>query len=451
MGRYFGTDGYRGEAGASPSGKDAYKIGAFFGAWCTANSEKKPRILVGKDTRLSSDMLESAIGAGLMSAGTDAYFLGVATTPALAFLVKKCGFDGGVMISASHNVYSDNGIKLFSPSGEKISDAICDKIEDYIDGVGELEVVNLSVARGEKIGRASSFSADEYEKFLIRSAKCRFDGLKIALDCANGSTSGIAERVFKALGADVCSENSFPDGTNINRDCGSTHIESLCKMMQNGNFDAGFAFDGDGDRCIAADRWGRVLDGDALMLLLAKYMTRCGELSGGAIVATVMSNLGLHASLDKEGISCIGSAVGDRFVWENMQKYDIDLGGEQSGHIIIRPYLHTGDGILTAIKSLEASRLLGETFEEARDAIKVFPQTLLNVKVRDKKITEAPLVTETVDKIREKLSGRGRVLLRPSGTEPIIRIMVEVQGEDECREYAEQIEAAIRRAEEEIL
>ncbi len=448
MGRYFGTDGYRGEAGGAPSGRDAYKIGAFFGAWCKSESKKKPRILVGKDTRLSSDMLENAVGAGIMSAGADVYFSGVVTTPALAFLVKRGGFDGGVMISASHNVYSDNGIKLFSSGGEKPSDAICDKIEDYIDGCGELREVDLSTARGEEIGRADNFCSDEYEKFLIDSAKCRFDGMKIALDCANGSTSGAAERVFRSLGASIYAINDAPDGVNINRECGSTHIGAICDAVKNGDFDGGFAFDGDGDRCIAVDREGRVLCGDGLMLLLAKYMAKRGELTHGAIAVTVMSNLGLHAALERENIRCVQCAVGDRFVWENMQKYGLALGGEQSGHVIIRPHLNTGDGILTAIKTLEAVSFFGVTLEDARKDLVLFPQELLNVRVRDKGVIDAPSVMRTAEDLRTALAGNGRLVLRPSGTEQMVRIMVEAQSEQECRAFAEKMKSAILQAEE---
>jgi phosphoglucosamine mutase len=389
-------------------------------------------------------MLECALAAGLMSSGASVCLSGVVTTPELAFLIKEEGFFGGAMISASHNVYSDNGIKLFSFGGEKLCDTISDKIEDYIDGIlGE----DIPACTGDKIGRILDFSSDKYENFLKNASDAPLDGMNIALDCANGSTYRIAKRVFSSLGAHVKEISCTPDGKNINFGCGSTHIEALSSFVRKGNFDVGFAFDGDGDRCIAVDPLGRELCGDRMMYLLARYFSSRNELPKDAIAVTVMSNLGLHLALEREKIRCVQCPVGDRYVWENMQKYNLYLGGEQSGHVILRKYLHTGDGILTAIKALNAARYLGLGFSELYDCVPLLGQVLLNVRVKDKGVAHCSSVQRELENIRVKLSGRGRVILRPSGTEQIIRVMVEAENKDECRNYAEKIAEIIRCSE----
>lgn len=434
MGRYFGTDGFRGEVNKVLTVEDAYKIGRYLG-WYYGKNPKEPgkcRVVIGKDPRRSSYMLEDALCAGLNTSGADVYLLHVTTTPSVSYMVRADDFDCGIMISASHNPYYDNGIKVINGNGEKLEEDVIAGIEDYIDNPTE-----LPRATRDDIGQAISYDAgrNRYIGYLISLATHSFKGKKIALDCANGSSSMIAKSVFDALGAQTHVIHADPDGTNINRDCGSTHIEKLCWYVQEHNCDVGFAFDGDADRCIAVDEHGEVVDGDKILYICGKYMKEKGDLYNTTVVTTIMSNLGLYKALDKEGINYEKTAVGDKYVYENMQQNGNCLGGEQSGHVIFSKHATTGDGIVTAIKVMEVVMSKKLPLSKLAEGMKKYPQVLKNVPVTDKDaVINNDAVKEAVSKVEKRLGDDGRILLRPSGTEPVIRVMVEADTEDTCKE-----------------
>lgn len=443
MGKYFGTDGFRGEAGVVLTAEHAYKVGRFLGAFSKKVHDGRARVVIGKDTRRSSYMLEYAIAAGLSASGADAYILHVTTTPGVSYVTSSDAFDFGVMISASHNPFYDNGIKIVNHRGEKIDDKVIDDIEAYIDGkVGE-----IPYATGSDVGEIVDYYAgrNRYIGFLISLSRHSFKNYKVGIDAANGGAWMIAKSVFDALGAKTSVINAEPDGVNINVASGSTHIEALVRHVKENRLDIGFAFDGDADRCIAVDERGEVVNGDHILYILANSMRRSGELKNNTVVTTVMSNLGLYRAFDEAGINYEQTSVGDRFVYENMQKNSYALGGEQSGHIIISKYATTGDGIITAIKLMEAVIDSKTSLNVLASPVKMLPQITLNVKVEDKAATvNNERVLSVVRLVEEKLGRHGRILLRESGTEPIVRVMVEAERETDCREYCEYIASVIR-------
>ncbi len=429
MGKYFGTDGFRGEANIDLTAKHAFSIGLFLGWYYSANSKHKhtsdyrARIVVGKDTRRSSYMYENALCAGITAAGADAYLLHVTTTPSVAYVARTESFDCGVMITASHNPFHDNGIKLINGSGEKMPDDVIDEVEAYLDGDWE-----VPLATGANIGSVIDHAAgrNRYVGYLISLATTSYKGYKIGLDCSNGSTWQIAKSVFDALGATTYVINNRPDGLNVNLNCGSTHIEGLQQYVRENNLDIGFAFDGDADRCLAVDENGKLVNGDGIMYVCAKYMKERGGLGNSKLVTTVMSNLGLYKALDELGIGYEQTAVGDKYVYENMAENGHLIGGEQSGHIIFKKYATTGDGLLKAIKVMECVTESKSTLSELVAGMSTYPQVLKNVVVTDKDETLSdPAVLASVKTAEEKLGERGRVLLRKSGTEPVLRIMAE--------------------------
>ncbi len=436
MGKYFGTDGFRGEANVTLNVEHAYKVGRYLG-WYFGR-EHKARVVIGKDTRRSSYMFEYALVAGLTASGADAYLLHVTTTPSLSYVVRTEEFDCGIMISASHNPFYDNGIKLINRAGMKMEAEVENKIEEYIDGI----TPEIPFAVRENIGRTVDFAAgrNRYIGYLISIATRSFKDKTVALDCSNGSASAIAKNVFDALGAKTLVINNEPDGTNINTDCGSTHIEVLADFVKNHEVDAGFAYDGDADRCIAVDEKGNIIDGDGIMYVCGTYMKEHGQLANDTVVTTVMSNIGLYRALEEKGIKTEQTAVGDKYVCENMMKNGHCLGGEQSGHIIFSKHATTGDGILTSLKMMEAMIEKKQSFSELTRELRIFPQILINVKVQDKKqAMEDAEVLAAADKVSEELEGNGRILLRPSGTENLVRVMVEAETDEICREMAERV------------
>jgi phosphoglucosamine mutase len=446
--KYFGTDGFRGEAGNTLTAEHAFKIGRFLGWYYSANSEKSPKIAIGKDTRRSSYMLEYAVASGICSSGADAYMLHVTTTPSVSYVVNHEDFDCGIMISASHNKFSDNGIKLVNSSGEKMEEETLELIELYLDG--EYEALGLDgdipYQNGEKIGRIIDFSEgrNRYVGYLISLSLYSYKGFRVALDCANGASWAIAKSVFDALGASTFTLATSPDGTNINKLCGSTDTSHLRRFVIENRCDIGFAFDGDADRCIAVDENGREVDGDKLLYVLALEARRRGELVNDTVVTTVMSNYGLYAALEREGIKQETTSVGDKYVWENMVKTGNSLGGESSGHIIFKKYATTGDGILTAIKTMEAVISAKSTLSLLTAPVQLLAQKTVNVQVSDKDaVMNNDRVKQAVEKISADLEGHGRVLLRKSGTEPVIRIMTESETDAICIESCEYIRKAI--------
>ena len=445
MGKYFGTDGFRGEAGVVLTADHAYRIGRVLGVYYKRMGISRPRAVIGKDTRRSSYMLEYAIASGLAASGADAHILHVITTPGVSYVTASDGFDFGIMISASHNPYTDNGIKIVSGRGEKIDDEVIEALESLMDSKEE-----LPYATGEDIGKIVDYYAgrNRYIGYLISLSGYSFRELNIGLDASNGGAWMIARAVFEALGAKVRLIGAEPDGLNINLGVGSTHPEALAEIVKNEGLDMGFAFDGDADRCIAIDERGEIVNGDHILYILATAMRRRGELAGDTVVTTVMSNLGLYRALDAVGMRYETTAVGDRFVYENMKKNRYSLGGEQSGHIIISKYATTGDGILTAIKLAEAVITSKLPMSELASPVKMLPQVMINLRVKDKKAAlGAPEVKEAVKTAEDRLAGRGRILLRESGTEPVVRVMVEADTREECREVAEGIADIIRRNE----
>ena len=438
MSKYFGTDGFRGEANRTLTAEHAYRIGRFLGYEFGEGAQ----VAIGKDTRRSSYMLEYALAAGLAASGADALLLHVTTTPSVSYMVRSEHLDGGVMISASHNPYYDNGIKLLNRNGEKMEEETLLQIEDYLDGtMGE-----LPFARRENIGRTVDFSMgrNRYIGYLISLATRSYKGKKIGLDCANGSAWMIAKSVFDALGAETHVIHNQPDGFNINRGCGSTHMEDLQRLVVEQGLDVGFAFDGDADRCLCVDEKGQVVDGDKILYIYGRYLKERGKLYGNKIVTTVMSNLGLFKALDRTGIEYEKTAVGDKYVYECMNEHGYRLGGEQSGHIIFKKYATTGDGILTAIKLMEVLLEKKESMSRLAGEVEIYPQMLKNLPVTDKKaVMEDGRVREAVSQAERELGEDGRILVRESGTEPVIRVMAEAQSEEVCRLYVEKVSAVI--------
>ncbi len=438
MGKYFGTDGFRGEANVNLTADHAYKIGRFLGWYYNkmredAGDKSPARILIGKDTRRSSYMFEYTLVGGLVASGADAYLLHVTTTPCVSYITKVDSFDCGIMISASHNPYYDNGIKLINSKGEKTDESVTDIIEKYLDG--EFEIPSLPFARRDKIGRTVDYVAgrNRYIGYLISLGLYSFRGIKVGLDCANGSSWNIAKAVFDALGATTYVINAEPDGININRDAGSTHIEGLQRLVREKGLDVGFAFDGDADRCLCVDENGNVVNGDGILYIFGKYMKDKGLFSNSTVVTTVMSNFGLYKAFESLGIDYAKTDVGDRFVYEYMSKHGCRLGGEQSGHIIFSKYATTGDGILTSLKMMEVMLSEKKKFSELCEGFTPYPQLLVNVRVSDKPAVRADAdVTEAIGKAEGRLGTEGRILVRESGTEPVIRVMAEAKSEELC-------------------
>ena len=439
MGKYFGTDGFRGEANVTLTVEHAYKVGRFLGWYYGQKTPgEKCRIVIGKDTRRSSYMFEYSLVAGLTASGADVYLLHVTTTPSVSYVVRTEDFHCGIMISASHNPYYDNGIKVINEKGEKLEESVIEKIESYLDG----ESGEIPFATKENIGRTVDFAAgrNRYIGYLISIATRSFKNKKVGLDCANGSASAIAKNVFDALGAETYVINNEPNGLNINTDCGSTHIHVLQDFVKKNHLDVGFAYDGDADRCIAVDENGEVVDGDRIMYVCGKYMKEQGSLVNNTIVTTIMSNFGLYKALDREGIAYEKTAVGDKYVYENMSVNGHCLGGEQSGHIIFSKNATTGDGILTSLKVMEAMLEKKQSLGKLASEVEIFPQVLKNVKVKDKKAAQDDAAVQAeVAKVTESLGDDGRILLRQSGTEPVVRVMVEAPSLEICEKYVDQV------------
>ena len=439
MGKYFGTDGFRGEANVTLTVEHAFQVGRFLGWYYgEKNKPERCRVVIGKDTRRSSYMFEYSLVAGLTASGAYVYLLHVTTTPSVSYVVRTEGFHCGIMISASHNPFYDNGIKVINEKGEKLEEDVISQIEDYLDG----KTGPLPLAVKEKIGRTVDFAAgrNRYIGYLISIATRSFKNKKVALDCANGSASAIAKNVFDALGAETHVIHNEPNGLNINLNCGSTHIEELQKYVVEEGCDVGFAYDGDADRCIAVDETGRVIDGDAILYICGTYMKEQGSLFHNTVVTTVMSNLGLYKALEKEGISYVQTAVGDKYVYENMAATGHCLGGEQSGHIIFSKHATTGDGILTSLKVMEVMLEKKESLSKLAAPLTVYPQVLKNVRVKDKQAAQDDAaVQEAAKKVAESLGNEGRILLRQSGTEPLVRVMVEAKDLETCQSCVDQV------------
>ena len=456
MGKYFGTDGFRGEANVKLTADHAFKVGRFLGWYYTQlkrrnGSDEPAKIVIGKDTRRSSYMFEYSLVGGLVASGADAYLLHVTTTPSVAYVVRTESFDCGIMISASHNPYYDNGIKLINGYGEKMDESVIALVEAYLDGHLEAFGQNweeLPLAKRDQIGRTVDYVAgrNRYIGYLISLGMYSFKGVKVGLDCANGSSWNIAKNVFDALGAKTYVINAEPDGYNINTNAGSTHIEVLRKYVLDNGLDVGFAYDGDADRCLCVDEKGNVITGDHILYISGKYMKERGKLMGNTVVTTVMSNFGLYKALDELDIGYAKTAVGDKYVYEYMMKNNCRLGGEQSGHIIFSKYASTGDGILTSLKMMEVMMAKKKTMSQLCDGLTIYPQVLKNVRVADKAVAQAdPDVQAAVNEIAAKLGDTGRILVRESGTEPVVRVMVEAATEEICQEYVDFVVDAIKR------
>ena len=445
MGKYFGTDGFRGEANVTLTVEDAYKVGRFLG-WYYGQKTKadRCRVVIGKDTRRSSYMFEYSLVSGLTASGADVYLLHVTTTPSVSYVVRTEEFDCGIMISASHNPYYDNGIKVINGRGEKLEEETIEKIESYLDG----EMGEIPFAKRDAIGRTVDYAAgrNRYIGYLISLATRSFKNMRVGLDCANGSASAIAKNVFDALGAETHVINNTPDGLNINTNCGSTHIEGLQKYVVENHLDVGFAYDGDADRCLAVDSEGKLVDGDKILYVCGKYMKEQGTLVNNTVVTTVMSNFGLYKAFEREGISYEKTAVGDKYVYENMSQNGHCLGGEQSGHIIFSKHATTGDGILTSLKLMEVILEKKETLAKLADEVQIYPQVLKNVRVKDKEAAQADRdVQAEVQTVSDALGDTGRILVRPSGTEPLIRVMVEAPTDEICGKYVAQVVEMIEK------
>ena len=456
MGKYFGTDGFRGEANVNLTADHAFKVGRFLGWYYSqlkrrSGSDAPARIVIGKDTRRSSYMFEYSLVGGLVASGADAYLLHVTTTPSVAYVVRTDGFDCGIMISASHNPFYDNGIKLINGSGEKMDESVISLIEAYIDG--ELVAFDrrweeLPLARKEQIGRTVDYVSgrNRYIGYLISLGMYSFKGMKVGLDCANGSSWNIAKSVFDALGAKTYVINADPDGYNINTNAGSTHIEVLQKFVLENGLDVGFAYDGDADRCLCVDENGNIVTGDHILYICGKYMKECGTLLGNTVVTTVMSNFGLYKAFDDLGIEYAKTKVGDKYVYEYMMMNGCRIGGEQSGHIIFSKHASTGDGILTSLMVMEVMKAKKKTLGELCKDLVIYPQVLKNVKVADKAAAQAdPDVQAAVAEVAAKLGDTGRILVRESGTEPKIRVMVEAESDTVCQECVDYVVDVIRR------
>ena len=450
MGKYFGTDGFRGEANVTLTADHAFKVGRFLGWYYgelkrQEGSEEPPRVVIGKDTRRSSYMFEYSLIAGLTASGADAHMLHVTTTPSVAYVTRIDSFDCGIMISASHNPYYDNGIKLLNGFGEKMEEEVITLVEAYLDG--KLEVFGkrwkeLPYSKREKVGCTVDYVAgrNRYIGYLISLGLFSFKGIKIGLDCANGAAWNIAKSVFDALGAKTYVINAEPDGTNINRDSGSTHMEALQKHVVENGLDVGFAYDGDADRCLCVDEKGQIINGDHILYIMSQYMKERGQLENNTVVTTVMSNFGLYKALDEKGINYAKTAVGDKYVYEYMAANGCRLGGEQSGHIIISKYATTGDGILTSLKLMEVMLAKKKKMSQLTEGLTIYPQVLKNVRVKSKpEAQNDPEVQAAVRAVTEQLGSSGRILVRESGTEPVIRVMVEAPSKALCQEYVEQV------------
>lgn len=436
MGKYFGTDGFRGEANVKLTVEHAFKVGRYLGWYF--GQDHKARIVIGKDTRRSSYMFEYALAAGLTASGADAYLLHVTTTPSVSYVTRTEDFDCGIMISASHNPYYDNGIKLINSKGHKIEAEVEERIEAYIDG----ETEELPLAQRENIGRTIDYAAgrNRYIGHLISLATRSFKEMRVGLDCSNGSASSIAKSVFDALGAKTYVINNVPNGTNINTECGSTHIHVLQEYVRENKLDVGFAYDGDADRCIAVDENGNVVDGDLILYVCGKYLKERGQLNGDTIVTTIMSNLGLYKACDKIGMKYEKTKVGDKYVYENMVQNNFMLGGEQSGHVIFAKHATTGDGILTSLMIMEVIMETKQTLGKLAEEVTIYPQLLKNVRVVDKKTArENPEVVKAIEAVTEALGENGRILVRESGTEPVIRVMVEAETQEICEKYVDEV------------
>lgn len=439
MGKYFGTDGFRGEANVDLTVEHAYKVGRFLGwHYGQKSPDNRCQVVIGKDTRRSSYMFEYSLVAGLTASGADVYLLHVTTTPSVSYVVRTEEFNCGIMISASHNPFYDNGIKVINEKGEKLEESVITEIERYLDG----ELGEIPLARKADIGRTVDFAAgrNRYIGYLISIATRSFKNVKVGLDCANGSASAIAKNVFDALGAETHVINNDPDGLNINTNCGSTHIHVLQDYVKAHHLDVGFAYDGDADRCIAVDGDGNVVDGDAILYICGKYMKEQGTLFNKTVVTTIMSNFGLYKAFDREGISYEKTAVGDKYVYENMAANGNCLGGEQSGHIIFSKHATTGDGILTSLKVMEVMLEKKQSLAKLVSELEIFPQVLKNVKVKDKAAAQDDAdVKAAVAAVAEALGADGRILLRQSGTEPVVRVMVEASSLETCEAYVNQV------------
>lgn len=441
MGKYFGTDGFRGEANIDLTVEHAYKVGRYLGWYFSRESQAN--IVIGKDTRRSSYMFEYALVAGITASGANASLMHVTTTPSVSYITRTDGFDCGIMISASHNPYYDNGIKILDSNGHKMSSDIEDKIEDYIDGLIE----ELPLAQREHVGAASDYSVgrNRYIGYLLSIPTRAFKNIRVGLDCSNGSSSDIAKAVFDALGAKTYVINNNPNGFNINRNCGSTHIEVLQEYVRKNGLDVGFAYDGDADRCIAVDEFGRVVDGDGILYVCGKFAKSHGELENDTVVTTIMSNLGLYKAFDELDIRYEKTAVGDKYVNENMVTNGHVLGGEQSGHIIFSKHATTGDGILTSLKVMEAMIESKKTLAQLTENLKIYPQLMKNVRVTDKKAAqEHPALQAIIKEVGDELGSNGRVLVRESGTEPLIRVMVEAATDEICKKNVDKIVDVIK-------
>ena len=437
MGKYFGTDGFRGEANVNLTYEHAMKIGRFLGWYYGKNQNKKAKIVIGKDTRRSSYMFEYSLVSGLVASGADAYIMHVTTTPSVSYITRTDKFDCGIMISASHNPYYDNGIKLFNYNGEKMDEEVLNEVERYIDD--EFEV---PLALKEDIGKTVDYVSgrNRYMGYLISMGKYSFNGKKVGLDCANGAAWSIAKGVFDALGAQTYVINNNPDGFNINTNCGSTHIEGLQKYVVENKLDVGFAFDGDADRCLCVDEKGNVVTGDHILYIYGLYMKERGKLINNKVVTTVMSNFGLYKALDKIDVDYEKTKVGDKYVYENMVEQGNRIGGEQSGHIIFSKYATTGDGILTALKLMEVMLAKEKPMSELAAPVVFYPQVLKNVRVKSKpEAQNDPDVQAAVTKVAKALGNNGRILVRESGTEPLIRVMVEAGTHEECEKYVDDV------------
>ena len=455
MGKYFGTDGFRGEANVNLTADHAYKIGRFLG-WYYGEIKRQrgidsnAKIVIGKDTRRSSYMFEYSLVGGLVASGADAYLLHVTTTPSVAYVARIDDFDCGIVISASHNPYYDNGIKLINNHGEKMDEETIKLVEDYLDG--DLNLFDkhwdeLPFAHKDKIGCTVDYVSgrNRYIGYLISLGVYSFKGKKVALDCANGSSWNIAKSVFDALGAKTLVINNQPDGFNINTNAGSTHIEGLQRFVVENQCDVGFAYDGDADRCLCVDEKGNVVNGDQILYIYGKYMKQRGKLINNTIVATVMSNFGFFKALDEEGIEYAKTKVGDKYVYEYMVQNGCRIGGEQSGHIIFSKYASTGDGILTSLKMMEVMLAKKMPMSKLAEPLKIYPQVLENVRVTDKKAAQNdPAVQEAVKAVAEALGDTGRILVRESGTEPLVRVMVEAPDHDTCQKYVSQVVEVIK-------
>lgn len=444
MGKYFGTDGFRGEANVGLTVEHAYKVGRYLGYYYGRNHENgKASIVIGKDTRRSSYMFEYSLVAGLTASGADVYLMHVTPTPSVSYIVRLDEFDCGIMISASHNPYYDNGIKVINGQGYKLEADVEAEIEAYIDG----ELPEIPFAKREQIGKTVDYAMgrNRYIGYLMTLATRSYKNKRVGLDCANGASSTVAKAVFEALGAKTYVIHNEPDGININDNCGSTHIEQLQELVKEKKLDIGFAYDGDADRCLAVDEYGEIIDGDKILYACGCYLSERGELNNNTIVTTVMSNLGLYKALDKKGISYEKTAVGDKYVFENMMENGHSLGGEQSGHIIFSKYATTGDGVLTSIKLMEVLLEKKAAASELFRDLKIYPQLLENVRVKSKPEARADEdVIAAVKKVEEALGDEGRILLRESGTEPVIRVMVEAATDELCRQYVDEVVKVIK-------